>query len=277
VSGVEGGPANAGGHPSSFILHPSKVVCYPQPGKQKSRDILAAFAHGAGGRIKDNATILEPEGAAAFFGVVGIEHLLRLVIAEQRTFFYGDNSFFDCSRGRYFRFSRNAIQIANPQPPDHARLKALGVTARPWKKDGSHIVIVEQSEHFLSLVNAKHWLLRVLRDLKQHTDRPLRVRCWERDKAKASSSLHADLKNAWALVTHMSAAANEALLAGIPVFVSGRCAATPMASGELDQIDTPRYPDGREDWSAGLAGMQWTLDELRSGMAWRALHRESAV
>ena len=41
----------------------------------------------------------------------------------------------------------------------------------------------------------------------------LTVRRWRRDKDKAASTLHGDLKNAHALVTHMSAAANEALLA----------------------------------------------------------------
>lgn len=265
------------------------IVGYPQPGKAKSRLVVEAFTTGCGGRIKDNATILEPQGGAAFFGVVGIEHLLRLAIAEKREWFYGDNSFFDCSRGRYFRFSRNAIQyspparggearsagvVGAPSSIDHARLKALGINIAPWKKDGRHIVVVEQSEHFLNLVGAKAWLPRALLAIKHCTDRPIRLRTWQRDKASAAAGLRHDLKGARALVTHMSAAANEALIAGIPVFVSGLCAATPMASGALDQIETPRYPDGREDWAAGLAGMQWTLDELRSGAAWRVLSAE---
>jgi hypothetical protein len=214
--------------------------------------------------------VLEP-GGAAFFGVVGIEHLLRLAIAEGREFFYGDNAFMDCARARYFRFARNAVQIARRAPPDFDRLKALGVEVKPWKRDGRHIVVVEQSEHFLNLVGAKHWLLRTLTELHQHTDRPLVIRRWSRDKASAGATLQADLRDAWALVTHMSAAANEALLAGVPAFVSGRCAAAPLASGELANIEKPRYPEGREEWAAGLSGQQWTLDELRDGSAWRAL------
>lgn len=247
------------------------VTCYPQLGKAKSRLVCEAFAAGCGGRLHaGNYTVLDP-GGAAFYGVVGIEHLLRLAIAERREFWYGDNSYFDAGRGRYFRFSRKCLQESKLLPPDHARLKALGVAVKPWRKEGRHIVVVEQSEHFLDLVGQKHWLLRALSALSQVTDRPLKVRRWSRDKAKAASSLRADLAGAWALVTHMSAAANEALLAGVPVFVSGLCAATPLASGELSKIETPRHPDGREDWAAGLAAHQWTLDELRSGDAWRML------
>ncbi|MDZ4253986.1 MAG: hypothetical protein U1A72_15560 [Sulfuritalea sp.] len=233
---------------------------------------MEAFAEGACGEVYTKpATVLEP-GAAAFYGVVGIEHLVRLAIAERRDWYYGDNAFFDCARGRYFRFARNAVQLAHTAPPDHERYRALGLEVKPWKRYGEHIVVVEQSEHFLGLVGARHWLLRVLDEIVQHTDRPLRIRRWRRDKEKAAALLQGDLEGAWALVTHMSAAANEALLAGVPVFVSGLCAASPMASGELSEIEKPRYPDGREEWAAGLAGQQWTLDEIKSGIAWRALN-----
>lgn len=249
------------------------LVCYPQGSKAQSWRVLQAFADGCQGQVfaGPSPPVLEP-GAAAFWGVVGIEHLLRLAIAEKRDWFYGDNSFFDAGRGRYFRVSKNCIQVCRPMPPDQDRLKALGVTVAPWRKSGRHIVVIEQSEHFLELVGQKHWLLRVLTDLSRLTDRPVKVRRWSRDKAKAAGSLKADLDDAWCLITHMSAAANEALLHGVPVFVSGLCAATPMAGGELAQIESPRYPDGREEWAAGLAGQQWTIEEIRSGMAWRALN-----
>jgi hypothetical protein len=247
-------------------------ICYPQPGKARSRLVLEAFAAGAGWSVRISpAAALEP-GAAAFYGVVGIEHLPRLCVAEGRTWFYGDNAFFDRGRGTFFRFAKNAPQLSWLAKPDHDRLAALGVKVQPWRRDGRHIVVVEQSDHFLKFAGAPNWLAKVTAHLKQVTDRPLRIRRWSRDKTGAAATLGSDLTNAWALVTHMSAAANEALLAGVPVFVSGYCAATPMASGALEKIEHPTYPDGREEWAAGLAGMQWTLDEMRQGMAWRALN-----
>lgn len=252
------------------------LTCYPQPGKARSRLLLEAFARGAG---PDLRPVIEPwapaglePGGAAFYGVVGIEHLLRLAIAEGRDWYYGDNAFFDQNRGRYFRFARGCVQNHTLAAPDHDRARAQGIVLHRWQRDGKHIVVVEQSEHFLNLVGQGGWLARLLADLQRLTDRPIRVRRWRRDKDKAAVSLKADLVGAWALVTHMSAAANEALLAGVPVFVSGRCAASPMASGGLENIENPRYPDGREDWAAGLAGMQWTIEEIKAGMAWRKFH-----
>lgn len=250
------------------------VTCYPQPGKTKSRVVLEAFACGAGGAALVEAPPVLSAGGVAFFGVVGIEHLLRLSIAEGRAWYYGDNSYFDAGRGRYFRFTRGWFQqVRSEAVPAPERLEALGLRIAPWQRTGEHIVVVEQSEHFLELSGAgRHWLLRVLSELQQHTKRPIMVRRWSRNKDGAAATLADALKGAWALVTHMSAAATEAVLAGVPVFVSGRCAAEPMASGPLSSIESPRYPDGREEWAARLAASQWTLDELRAGLGWRTLH-----
>lgn len=248
-------------------------ICYPQPSKARSRLLLEAFAAGAGGKVSQQVLQLE-RGPAAFYGVVGIEYLLRLARSDGRDWYYGDNAFFDRGRGTFFRFAKNAFQ-GPAAKPEGSRLAALGLEVKPWQRGGRHIVVVEQSEHFLGLSGAggREWLTRMLLRIVKLTDRPLVLRRWRRDKDKAAATLRGDLKDAWALVTHASAAANEALLAGIPVFVSAKdCVAAPMASGELEQIESPRYPDGREEWAAALAASQWNVEELRAGAAWRALN-----
>ena len=246
------------------------VCCYPQPRKQKSREILEAFTQGCEGIVADHAASIDDTRGAAFFGVVGIERLFQEARARARFWCYGDNSFLNVTRGTHFRFARDAFQISTSQPPDWAKWRALALEVAPWRR-GDHVVVVEQSAHFLSLSGAgADWLFRVLAELGQHTDRPVVVRRWDRDKGGAAATLRRDINGAHALVTHMSAAANEALLYGVPVFCTGPCAATPMASGGLENIESPRYPEGREEWAAGLAGRQWTLEELRGGAAWRA-------
>ncbi len=236
------------------------LVCWPQPGKRRSLDVLSAFAAGWGGGSGE-----------AFYGVVGIEAVFAKTRESAKTWFYGDNAYFDRLRGTHFRFARDALQIAEAQRPDWARWRAIGLGMAPWQR-GRHVVVVEQSSHHLRLSGGgEAWLGGTLTRLASLTDRPIRVRRWNRDKGGAASSLAADLKDAHALVTHTSAAANEALLAGVPVFVTGPCAASPLASGSLEGIESPRYPDGREEWAAGLANSQWTLEELRSGAAWRRL------
>jgi hypothetical protein len=244
------------------------VFCYPQPGKDKSRRVLEAFAAGCGGRLDDSGRLRGD--AHVFYGVVGIEHLLEQARAAGDDWYYGDNSFFDATRGTHFRFSHCELQLSRLARPDHQRLKEAGVLVRPWQQ-GRHIVVVEQSAHHYQIAGAKDWLRSTLMALKHVTDRPIVVRHWNRNKLAAAEGLAKDLVGAHALVTHTSAAANEAIINGIPAFVTGRCAASPVSAGSLAWIETPVYADYRHEWAAGLAGMQWTLDEIRRGQAWRAL------
>ena len=248
------------------------VTCYVVPGKAKSQLLCEAFAAGCRGTVSAAQHLLP--GPAFFYGVAeATQRVWDQVRAEGREYYYADNSYFDRARQRYFRITRNAFQVSALVRADPARLAALGVKARPWQKPGRHIVVVEQSDAFMQLVGVgPGWLTRTVEELRLHTDRPLRVRAWRRDKDKAAATLAADLAGAWALVTHMSAAANEALLAGIPVFVTGECAARAMASGPLSAIEQPLYPDGVPEWAAGLAANQWSIAEIRTGIAWRALH-----
>lgn len=244
-------------------MNPS-VRCYPQPGKAKSRLILDALAAGAGGE--------QENGFPAFFGVVGIEERWRE--ARNRGFYvYCDNSFFDSTRGTHFRVGIHALQTVSIKP-DWDRRAALSLGVQPWRRDGKHIVVAVQSEHFMKEVADWHggalaWQEEVLLQLKQHTDRPIVVRHWSADKNERARTLHQDLQGAWALVAHMSAAANESVLAGVPVFVTGKCAALEMGLSQLDRIEHPRRPDGREEWAARLAASQWTLEEMKSGLWWR--------
>lgn len=116
--------------------------------------------------------------------------------------------------------------------------------------------------------DAAAWLADVRAALSAHTDRPVRIRP-KSDRQKRP--LAADLEGAHALVTCASNAAVEALCAGVPVFVTKPCAAAAMASGPLGRIETPDYPDGRDDWAACLAANQWTLQEIADGDCWRAI------
>lgn len=253
------------------------VVCYPTPGKAKARRLLEAFAQGAAGRVVEFIPPRLEDGSAAFYGLTrDTRHLWDQARREQLPRYYLDNAYFDVARERYFRVTRNALQAFELQPTAPDRFAKLGVAMQPWRRDGRHIVVCPQSDDFMRLCcswggGAVAWLEEVLQTLNAHTDRPIVVRHWQRNKGLAAASLARDLKGAWALVTHMSAAANEALVAGVPVFVTGLCAATPMASGALAQIEKPLRPDGRLEWAAGLAGAQWTVEEMKNGTAWRAL------
>jgi hypothetical protein len=236
--------------------------CYPQPGKGKALDVCRAFAAGCGGRVLEQTPAALLPGAAAFYGVrPQWAHLWSQAKAEGREWFYIDNGFIGAGR---FRIARNAVQAAQCRP-DPARLAGLGVTIAPWRRGGRHVLVCLQSDEFMGTVAG--FTGDIAAAVCDQTDRPVRVR-----RKGNPRPLAADLADCWCVVTWASNAAVEAILAGVPAIVLGESAAAPMAGDGLDQIDAPPTPDGREEWAAGLAASQWTLEEIASGKAWAELH-----
>jgi DNA-binding transcriptional LysR family regulator len=188
-------------------------------------------------------------------------------------FYYCDNSYFDSSRQTYFRVTKNRLQHPGIGESTGERFRALGLPIRSWRDGGAHVVICPQSDEFMSLVVGRDgdWCNDVIEALQSQNPRPrLRVREWNRDKAELAATLTNDLVDAHALITWSSAAAVTAVLSGVPVVVmSDDCAARPM-SGHLDHLDDLPRPE-RANWAGVLADNQWTLAEMRSGMAWKAL------
>ncbi len=227
---------------------------------------MADFARGCSGRIERVRSL--KTGTAAFYGVTDyLQPLIAQARADGRDWYYIDNAYFGCRR--FWRVTRNALQHDGVGRADWSRLRALGLTLRPWRKGGRHILVCPQSNVFMRLVagtGAAAWIADVQAQLRRHTDREIRVR----DK-RDTRPLAADLVHCHALVTHMSNAAVEAVCAGVPAFTTGACAASIMSLGDLGQIETPIYPDGRKRWAAVLAANQWTRMEMRSGVCWRAL------
>lgn len=257
------------------------VTCYATPGKRKALLLCDAFAEGARACGVDADVCTQPPsslrpGMAAFYGVTPeTVHLWREARDLGRDWFFIDNAYFDVARGTHFRVTRNALQATGQERADFPRLEALDLLGRirPWRQEGGHIVIVEQSDDFMQIFagrRSKDWLRATVEQLRCFTSRRLVVRAWDRNKRAASASFRACLVDAWALVAHTSAAANEAVLAGVPVFTTGPCAASCMGRSDLSAIGLPAYPWARPAWAAALAGLQWTVDEIRQGLAWQA-------
>jgi hypothetical protein len=245
------------------------VTCYAQPDKLKSWRVLEAFAAGCKGKLTcTTAPDLAP-GGAAFYGVrPGWLHLWKQAKDEQRELFYVDNAWFDMSREAYFRIGHNAVQSWSHKPSDGKRFARLGLKIQTWNKRGHRIIVCPQSDEFMaSMASWPSWTHDVLATIGEHTDREIVVRT-----KRSGHPLATDLKNAWLLVAHSSAAAVEALLAGVPVIVTDRTCAAASFSSSFKTIEQPKYNDGREAWAAQLADSQWTTDEMKNGTAWRALH-----
>jgi hypothetical protein len=235
----------------------SLIKAFPVAGKQKAIDICRAFTDGA----PKNAT------GSVFYGVnkSNINEWARYPRHPQ---FYIDNSYFDAARGQQYRVTKGRIQC---EPAGRAstgeRFARLGITLKPWRPNiDGHYLVVEQSPSFMTTVaRDPKWLERTVKRL---TDEGVnvRVRPWDRDKAKMQATLVADLEGASTLVTHSSAAAVTAVIEGIPVIVSDMSALAHM------RWSTDPEHDQRLGYLNVLADNQWTLDEIRAGKAWEWLN-----
>lgn len=268
------------------------LTCYPVPGKEKSRLICAAFAHGA----PKHAT------GAVFFGTEGVMGPFKR--AKAGTWWYIDNAYTDPQRGQYFRVTKNALQV-NPwipvermdivaqealeagkpgreqlmRPSTGERFARLGITVKDWRDNpAGHILVIPQSDDFMksTLGRPGDWLRERVETLNAWGFGPrLRVRPWQRDKKKAYIELHKDLEGAALVITWSSASAITALYEGIPAISESGSAHALTGMLSYDNVFDPRRPsiEERTRFLQILADNQFTLDEFRDGTAWRWLER----
>jgi len=130
------------------------------------------------------------------------------------------------------------------------------------------------------------WELGAVATLKQHTDRPIIYRpkpSWRNPEpidgtifSPRTQPLLDVLEGCHAVVSHHSNVCIDAILEGVPSFCA-QGVALPMSRSDLSQIESPIYPDGREQWAADIAYTQWRPDEMRDGLVWRYLKDEGII
>lgn len=253
------------------------LTLYPVPGKEKSKLICNAFAAGA----PKHAT------GAVFFGTEGQMQNFRR--AQQGTWWYIDNSYFDKHRGIYFRATKNALQVdPRGKTSTGERFAKLGIDIKPWRiNPEGYILVCPQSDDFMksTLGNGPgyNWTASMLDWIKQTqenitgTDIPVKVRPWNRDKKAAAVTLESLLPSVRLLISHSSSASITAMLEGVPSISSGATAAAYHLTGPLtsEAIFRPPTPDDplRLRFCEILADNQFTLEEFKNGTAWRWLEK----
>lgn len=195
--------------------------------------------------------------------------------AQGRKFFQIDNGFYLPARGRkdgYYRF-----MYSRPDPILVTDLSLL--TQRmgegsnqlhpiftPLRQTGNHVLIAMPGPEFGRAhgLDMRPWIATIVDRVRAATERPVRVR----DRL-ATNSLRDDLKNCWAVVTHSSNVAVDAILVGVPVFVEPTSMATSVGNLSLDKLEDPFFPseDLRDTWWASLMCQQFSVSEMRSGVA----------
>lgn len=161
-----------------------------------------------------------------------------------------------------------------------SRLESFGVEMKPWRRGGEQILILGASGKSMGQHGHRYmeWETAAAKRLrgtgldviyrpkpKDPEKRPLPVEGVGYDERPLAESL----ARAWFVVTHHSNAAIDALAAGVPVHCEIGAAAA--FSVPLEAADNPPLLDGREQFLADVAWLQWSLAEMKTGAAWRHL------
>lgn len=160
------------------------------------------------------------------------------------------------------------------QPRSSERLERLGVTFKPWRDTGNHILVCPSRGLQSSVVRQPEgWLDRTVEELRKVTDRPIRIRQhpgnWKITPPKVP--IEDDLRDAWACVIWASSVGVKSLIAGVPViYTAPHWICAEAAGNRIADIESPPMPD-RAPAFERLAASQWTLDEIASGEAFLQL------
>jgi hypothetical protein len=198
----------------------------------------------------------------------------------------------------YHRFSVNARHpTAYFQKERHPgdRFAVHGRKIEPWKRGaGRNILVCGMSRKCAEFegFQFEEWERKAIGALRLVTDRPIvyrpkpvRVREQPPPPIKGvgysnprTTGIQAELRNAWAVVSHHSNAGIDGLLVGVPSF-SDEGVATALGHTDVSLIEQPRQPsdEERRQFAWDVAYTQFHIDEMASGLAWRHLKNEGLV
>jgi hypothetical protein len=160
----------------------------------------------------------------------------------------------------------------------------LGINLMPWRESGKNIVIAAQrydSEQWSGQPGINEWLSSTVNTVRKYTDRPISVRAHPRQPISIppdctreipvrlegsydSYNFAESLANTWAVINHNSGPGSQAVIAGVPAFVSSDSLAAPVACADLKQIENPLRPN-RSQWIVEVCHTEWTLAEIATG------------
>lgn len=186
---------------------------------------------------------------------------------------------------------------------DHDRVKKFYknrtvITDVEWssKRGNSILLIMQNHDDLLTQgVDSFQWIVDTIKNLRQHTDRPIVVRSnpyhhkqetsrilefgKKISKMKSVEFSYAghkqplkpiaeQLNETWCVVCHSSGASVDAVVNGIPVICLGEsCMAWDVCGHDLSTIENPIKPNTMP-WFEKIAMIQYSQEEFQSGECW---------
>jgi hypothetical protein len=263
---------------------PSDWVFLSKNGRDQYINRLAASA-GVQPTDTDHFDYQQHLGTIVLRGILKYK-IMQRCWQDQRPFYYMDSGYMG-----------NAISVQNPQghklwhrivpndlqhsqilPRSPDRLGRLGITGRA-RRHGSRVIVAVPDEKPCRFygIDRDQWIQDTVNTIKQHTDRPIVIReraPRRRDRVATDPLVQVLRDDTHALVTFNSNAAVEAVIEGVPVFVTAPThAAEPVGNRDLSQIEEPFWPDRDlvRAWLCHLAYGQFHVHELEDGTALRIL------
>jgi len=215
----------------------------------------------------------------------------RSLICDSNLFLYADPG----NTKRYLRYSFDGVFPTTgfyfdtePDPSRWTKIsKNLGITLKPYRETGSHILLCLQRNGGWSMrgLSVMDWLNHTINEIRKYSSRHIVVRAHPGDRKVSSylrinhpntslsknKNLTDDFKNAWATVVYNSSPSVASAIEGIPVFLTDPhpeySQSLPIANTDLAKIESPVMPD-RQQWIEKLSMCHWNFDELKSGEAW---------
>ena len=279
-----------------------RVAVYEIEANKRSRAIAEAMAEGisAAGdsvHIFPSHCYRSPHAEIAVF--YGFDRNLQKVMRDYRAagkaVVYVDLGYWNRREGGPLQ-GYHKVSVNGRHPTDYFqglrhpsdRFGRLGVSIEPWRPGGRHIIVAGMSAKGAEAEGFEPhaWEEWTVAELRKVTDRPIIYRpkpSWMDARAIAGAAFEPGLEDlprllvdCHAVVTHHSNVAIDALMAGIPAFVTDGPASA-LCFSELARIEQPWRPDGREQFAADLAYAQWRVSEMRDGTVWRHLKSEGLI
>lgn len=257
---------------------------------KNSRVIGSAFAEGIGVRTMSPHAYCSqrrPQDVVIYGLLRGLQDAKKVAQRKRLNWVYIDNGYLTPGHfhGNY-SVTINAYQHTGAGLYERGRRRFENLNLKwkyltMWQKTGEYILILPPTEIFAFLMGfeAQNWIEDTEEKLRLATDRPVRVRRKPGSRVgkhvvPKGTSLEEDLKGAYAVVTYNSKAAIQALIQGVPVFVSSPNCCSALGLKDLKLIETPYYPDNRMSWLYALAANQFSIAEMKSGYCYRVLEED---
>lgn len=252
--------------------------------KNKQDVFINKFAKGARLPMQDYDEPIPDE--AILIRSIAKKQLIKERWKSKKPFYYMDSGYFGNYKSPgnpnglkfWHRIVYNDLQHNKIIERPDDRWNKLNIKLKAHRPGGQHILLVLPSEKPCKFygIDLENWTKETVKEIKKHTDRPIKIRAKEIRSERLKNTIWQDLDKCHAMVTYQSIAAVESVISGVPAFTLAPTAADPVCDKDLSKLEDPtiQHKDKLYAWAHHLAYGQFHTDEFANGLAYRRLMKD---